>query len=163
MERGPLALFAAIIAVGLGPALWVGAQLGTIPASPPSPITSVVGDEAAQAPGGGAAAPEEVVPADLGPTRRTAGNGDAEIRPQRSAPRPTTPSAVSTTPPVVPTPSSKPPTTPPVEVTDDPATPDPTGSADATPGAPATVTPAVEGSPLVQSKPTPGVLVEAAR
>jgi hypothetical protein len=38
MERGPLALFAAIIAVGLGPALWLGAQLavvGTLPIAPP--------------------------------------------------------------------------------------------------------------------------------
>ena len=28
MERGPLRLFGAILAVGLGPALWLGAQLG---------------------------------------------------------------------------------------------------------------------------------------
>src|SRR3982751_6844175 len=30
MERGPLALFGAIVAVGLGPALWMGVQLGAV-------------------------------------------------------------------------------------------------------------------------------------
>ncbi|GIE29145.1 hypothetical protein Ait01nite_021900 [Actinoplanes italicus] len=34
MERGPLALFGAIIAVGLGPALWLGAQLGAVNLAP---------------------------------------------------------------------------------------------------------------------------------
>lgn len=38
MERGPMALFGAIVAVGLGPALWLGAQLGTddVPVRKPS-------------------------------------------------------------------------------------------------------------------------------
>jgi hypothetical protein len=39
MERGPLALFGAIIAVGLGPAMWLGAQFGSatdVPSSPPA-------------------------------------------------------------------------------------------------------------------------------
>ncbi|MDY7084331.1 MAG: hypothetical protein SYR96_04435 [Actinomycetota bacterium] len=39
MDRGPLALFGAIVAVGLGPALWMGVQLGGAggesPARPP--------------------------------------------------------------------------------------------------------------------------------
>ena len=39
MERGPLALFGAIVAVGVGPALWMGVQLGAVqgnsPARPP--------------------------------------------------------------------------------------------------------------------------------
>jgi hypothetical protein len=30
MERGPLALFGAIVAVGLGPALWLGVQFGNV-------------------------------------------------------------------------------------------------------------------------------------
>lgn len=30
MDRGPLALFGAIVAVGLGPALWLGVQLGGV-------------------------------------------------------------------------------------------------------------------------------------
>jgi hypothetical protein len=42
MERGPMALFGAIIAVGLGPAMWLGAQFGNasdLPAKPPA-VTS---------------------------------------------------------------------------------------------------------------------------
>ncbi|MEU4624531.1 hypothetical protein AB0G04_31730 [Actinoplanes sp. NPDC023801] len=41
MERGPLALFGAIIAVGLGPAMWLGAQLGAVNLAPgqrPAPV-----------------------------------------------------------------------------------------------------------------------------
>lgn len=34
MERGPLTLFGAIVAVGVGPALWLGAQLGTVDVAP---------------------------------------------------------------------------------------------------------------------------------
>jgi hypothetical protein len=37
MERGPVALFGAIVAVGLGPAMWLGAQFGSIGATPSSP------------------------------------------------------------------------------------------------------------------------------
>jgi len=39
MERGPLALFGAIVAVGLGPAMWLGAQFGNstdLPNRPPA-------------------------------------------------------------------------------------------------------------------------------
>lgn len=41
MERGPLALFGAIVAVGVGPALWLGAQLGAVNLAPgqrPAPV-----------------------------------------------------------------------------------------------------------------------------
>jgi hypothetical protein len=39
MERGPVALFGALVAVGLGPALWLGAQIGDVAAPPPrSPV-----------------------------------------------------------------------------------------------------------------------------
>ncbi|WP_433828730.1 hypothetical protein ACQP2E_05200 [Actinoplanes sp. CA-015351] len=41
MERGPLTLFGAIVSVGLGPALWLGAQLGTVNVAPnerPAPV-----------------------------------------------------------------------------------------------------------------------------
>ena len=34
MERGPLTLFGAILAVGLGPSLWLGAQLGSVNVAP---------------------------------------------------------------------------------------------------------------------------------
>ncbi|SFF61884.1 hypothetical protein SAMN05421541_11596 [Actinoplanes philippinensis] len=41
MERGPVALFGAILAVGLGPALWLGAQLSVVDLAPsqrPAPV-----------------------------------------------------------------------------------------------------------------------------
>jgi hypothetical protein len=41
MERGPLALFGAIVAVGLGPALWLGAQFGRFDVAPPRPPVPV--------------------------------------------------------------------------------------------------------------------------
>jgi hypothetical protein len=41
MERGPVALFGAIVAVGLGPALWLGAQFGRFDAAPPRSSVSV--------------------------------------------------------------------------------------------------------------------------
>lgn len=34
MERGPVALFGAIVAVGLGPALWLGVQFGAVEQPP---------------------------------------------------------------------------------------------------------------------------------
>ena len=65
MERGPLALFGAIVAVGLGPALWLGAQFGNLDLTPTTPpgLTSVTNQE--PVPGGvGAADPDT---ADLAP------------------------------------------------------------------------------------------------
>ena len=44
MERGPLTLFGAILAIGLGPSLWLGAQLGTVNVSP-SERPSTVGEQ----------------------------------------------------------------------------------------------------------------------
>jgi hypothetical protein len=47
MERGPMALFGAIVAVGLGPAMWLGAQFGNaidVPTSPPA-VTSEHGPQ----------------------------------------------------------------------------------------------------------------------
>lgn len=64
MERGPLALFGAIVAVGLGPAMWLGAQFGHvsgIPQAPPA-VTVQQNEQRVQEPvskgGVGAAAPE---------------------------------------------------------------------------------------------------------
>jgi hypothetical protein len=37
MERGPVALFSAIVAVGLGPALWLGVQFGSVGVEPYRP------------------------------------------------------------------------------------------------------------------------------
>jgi hypothetical protein len=41
MDRGPVALFAAIVAVGLGPAMWLGAQFGNLEVAPSSPPAAV--------------------------------------------------------------------------------------------------------------------------
>lgn len=49
MERGPLALFGAIVAIGIGPALWLGAQIGTLELAPPVAPANV----GEQAPGTG--------------------------------------------------------------------------------------------------------------
>jgi hypothetical protein len=56
VERGPMALFGAIIAIGLGPAMWLGAQFGQVTLSPDRPpaVTSVNQD--AEAPRGGSGA-----------------------------------------------------------------------------------------------------------
>src|SRR3954470_1046511 len=35
MDRGPAALFGAIVAVGLGPAMWLGVRLGAVDVPPP--------------------------------------------------------------------------------------------------------------------------------
>jgi hypothetical protein len=37
MERGPMALFGALVAIGLGPALWLGVQIGSVSVTPPRP------------------------------------------------------------------------------------------------------------------------------
>ncbi|WP_221325939.1 hypothetical protein [Actinoplanes sp. L3-i22] len=41
MERGPMALFGAIVAVGLGPALWLGVQLSTDDVPPRTPPATI--------------------------------------------------------------------------------------------------------------------------
>ncbi|WP_433301624.1 hypothetical protein ACQP2F_06625 [Actinoplanes sp. CA-030573] len=43
MDRGPAALFGAIVAVGLGPAMWLGVQLGAVEVAPVRP-PAVVGE-----------------------------------------------------------------------------------------------------------------------
>ena len=47
MDRGPLALFGAIVAVGLGPAMWLGAQFGRIDVAPLQP-PAYVGEQRSQ-------------------------------------------------------------------------------------------------------------------
>jgi len=41
MDRGPVALFAAIVAVGFGPALWLGAKFSSIEVVPTGPPAAV--------------------------------------------------------------------------------------------------------------------------
>ncbi len=151
MERGPMALFGAIVAVGLGPALWLGAQFGTASVNPATP-PAVVGEQRVdvdKAPGGAGAAPEEQV---IEPTRRSG------YRPLSSTPSPrpsrttesegTDPAEAPTTGPATttdPTPTGDP-TTPPADGTGEPTEPpadgdgdtgEPTGPAPPAPGDPA--------------------------
>src|SRR6185312_13412968 len=46
MDRGPAALFGAIVAVGLGPAMWLGVRLGAVDVAPPR-APAVVGEHTA--------------------------------------------------------------------------------------------------------------------
>src|SRR3954466_11802945 len=50
MQRGPMALFGAIVAVGLGPAMWLRAQFGAMGAAPSRPPAVSSNQQANQAP-----------------------------------------------------------------------------------------------------------------
>ncbi|GGL02252.1 hypothetical protein [Mangrovihabitans endophyticus] len=74
MERGPAALFGAIVAVGLGPALWLGAQFGrtaTAPADEPPAIVSEQKVDRSASSGGGGSAPQD--PSGVVPTQPRSG------------------------------------------------------------------------------------------
>jgi hypothetical protein len=127
VERGPMALFGAIIAVGLGPAMWLGAQFGVDP-EPTRPPAIIV--DRVQAPGGAGAGqtPENTARildtnADTDPGPRTV-KKPTGVRKQGVAPTTTRPA---------PRPSSA----------------EPTGSPGADPTAPteATTTPGTSPSP----------------
>ncbi len=108
MQRGPMALFGAIIAVGLGPAMWVGAQLGTavdLPARPPA-VTSEHGTQAKTQEKGGEAgsAPDtsvvirttpEAVTKPLSPVKRRPGVSRTFKSPTSPAPSSVSPSPSS--------------------------------------------------------------------
>lgn len=103
MDRGPVALFGAIVAVGLGPALWLGAQFGRFDVAPPRAPASVdrTHDTETQLMGGAGGGENET--------------GTADNTPIRTKPR-------AHTEPMTATPSSSPTAvTPPV--TDSPTTP----------------------------------------
>jgi len=122
-----MALFGAIVAVGLGPAMWLGAQfgaMGTLPSRPPAVSSEQQpNSSAAQQKGGEAgSAPED-------PSVVLQTKPKAHYRPLDSTPSPS-PSASRTThtpdlddPTTEPTPSSSPsekPSTPPSESTSSP-------------------------------------------
>ena len=123
MDRGPVALFGAIVAVGLGPAMWLGVQFGSSEVTPSRP-PAIVGE-----PGAG---PDRLVGgAAADPTTTDAGVIDAtpqsEVAPRRHSATPS-PSATSSSPTAAPTSSptaapsrSSEPTTQPTEST--PTTP----------------------------------------
>jgi hypothetical protein len=86
MNRGPVALFGAIVAVGLGPAMWLGAQFGAASAAPSRPPAVSSERQPTQAPtqqdgGGAGAAPED-------PSVGLENKPRAEYRPLRSTPSP---------------------------------------------------------------------------
>lgn len=117
MERGPLALFGAIIAIGLGPAMWLGAQFGQVTLSPERPpaVTSVKNNVETPRGGSGAGdAPTEAEAirtepkSDTKPLYRT-----KNVRPKATKPSPPSPS-----------PSDKPSSSPPASPSS-PAPPDP--------------------------------------
>ena len=123
MERGPVALFGAIVAIGIGPALWLGAQFGNLDAAPNRPPTVVSEQNAVKAPGGAGAAPTSARPSR--PSARVrAALRHAERAPVDQRPPPTsrTPGAERAPASAEPT-ETEDPTTPPTESTTDPADP----------------------------------------
>ncbi|WP_229073066.1 hypothetical protein [Actinoplanes sp. DH11] len=117
MERGPLTLFGAIVAFGLGPSMWLGAQLGTVNIAP-NERPSTVGEQYPESDRdfGGVGAgetPEQAgwVRVDPGlPVTRAASSpavvpSSPSPKPTFVAPRPTTPSPAAPSSPSV-TPST---------------------------------------------------------
>jgi hypothetical protein len=116
MERGPLALFGAIVAVGLGPALWLGAQFGNVTVSPGKAPT-VISEQQPDVGGRAGAAPDE-------PATKLETKPRSEIKPlsDRPSPRPSK-SATSTAPEPDPDSTTEPPATTEPTPTDEPTTP----------------------------------------
>jgi hypothetical protein len=56
MERGPMALFGAIVAIGLGPAMWLGVQFGEVTVSPGRTPAVISEQQQLEAPRGGSGA-----------------------------------------------------------------------------------------------------------
>ncbi|MFI5492975.1 hypothetical protein [Actinoplanes sp. NPDC051859] len=137
MERGPMALFGAIVALGLGPAMWLGAQFGEATVTPPRQPSIITQQNDVTGPEGGSGAgdsPEEKArvvrseprsnPEPLTPRTKPAAEKTSPSTPSPSASsEKSTPPTESTTPPV-----EKPeePATPPSGATTEPGTP-PTG------------------------------------
>ena len=73
MERGPMALFGAIVAIGLGPAMWLGVQFGEVTLSPDRPpaVTSVQNDVAPRGGSGAGDAPTDAEAIDTEPKSET--------------------------------------------------------------------------------------------
>jgi hypothetical protein len=84
MDRGPVALFGAIVAVGLGPALWLGAQFGTATVVPERPPAVVEANQDQKAPGGAGAAPEDPVAKPKTTSRYVPLSGTPSARPSAS-------------------------------------------------------------------------------
>lgn len=155
MERGPMALFGAIVAVGLGPAMWLGTQFGqvTLPPERPPVVTSVQ-ENGIQPPRGGSGAGD--APNDQTEAIRTEPKANTEplkaTRKARPVVTPTTPApSASEVPSPEPTETSSPPTDPgdpsepsdpPTESTTEPT--DPPTEDDPVPPPPPTADPEAE-------------------
>jgi hypothetical protein len=147
MNRGPVALFGAIVAVGLGPAMWLGAQFGAASATPSRPPAVSSERQPTQAPtqqegGGAGAAPED-------PSVVLKNKPRSDYRPLRSTPSPSasasstaeTPDPDESTEPTEATTSPSPSaehSTPPTETTSEPTETPSGGDSDVPPSPPPT-------------------------
>ncbi|AGZ39677.1 hypothetical protein [Actinoplanes friuliensis] len=130
MDRGPMALFGAIIALGLGPAMWVGAQFGQVTLTPDRP-PAVISNQQNQAPEGGSGAGD--APAGTEVIRTEPKSNNEPLKPTKnSRPVKTSPSPSASDEPSAPVDESTPPdstdpadeeTTPPTESTTPPVDP----------------------------------------
>jgi hypothetical protein len=139
MERGPLALFGAILAVGIGPALWLGAQFGDLDVAPSRTPAVVSEQKADKAPGGAGAAPEDPTTEPTKRTRYVPLSGTPSARPSSSASAADEPDDQVTSKPPKSVEPSQPDdeTTPPTEGTTNPETPtDPSAGEDPVPPQP---------------------------
>jgi len=126
MDRGPVALFGAIVAIGLGPAMWLGAQFGNIevaPARPPATVgehTSGPDDLLGGAGAGDGPADDTVIRSTPQADQQTATSSPS------ASPSPSDPSPIggptSATPSASSGPTSATPSTPPTESTTEPTT-----------------------------------------
>lgn len=148
MDRGPAALFGAIVAVGLGPAMWLGVRLGaveTAPVRPPVVSEHTAGSE--QLVGGSGAGDSPVDDSTVKATPRTTvlrlSNSPAPKAHTRTASP--TPSHTTTSPTVSASPSG---TGPPTESTGGPTTPptEPTTPPTDAPDPPPTTAPGLAAS-----------------
>jgi hypothetical protein len=96
MDRGPWALFGAIVSVGLGPAMWLGVQFGeatAVPVREQPPVTQVQRNEVVE-PGGGVGAgliPSETPEPAYTPSTTTARTAKAKRKTTSPTPSHSTP------------------------------------------------------------------------
>ncbi len=134
MNRGPLALFVSIVAVGLGPALWLGVQFGAVEIAPvrQQPVVSEQqpgGHELLGGAGAGSATNvdgESVIRttprSDVRPVTKTPKRTPASS-PSAAAPEPSSSPSETTDPGDDPTPTDTEPTDGPTEPADDSGNP----------------------------------------
>jgi hypothetical protein len=134
MDRGPVALFGAIVAVGLGPALWLGAHFGRFDATPPGPPVPVdrTHDTQTQLMGGTGAGENQTGAADNTPVRTKHRIHTEPVTARHSATPSTRPTDVSPSPSVKPSPSRSS-ATPSATPSESPSAPDSDDSAPPSP------------------------------